>query len=212
MTAAGRVAVLVSGEGSNLQALLDHVHGRDGIEIVAVAASNPRAHGLERAEDAGVETGVFEVGGDTDRTERDGALAAWLERRDVTLVVLAGWMQLLSADFVRRFHGRLLNVHPSLLPAFPGLGAIERALEHGVRVTGVTIHFVDEGTDSGPIILQRAIDLPYAARVEEVEREIHAVEHELLPEAVRAVARGSVRIDPDDPLRVVHEEGDGGRE
>lgn len=198
-----RVAVLVSGRGTNLQAILDSVHGRDGIEVVCVASSRPEAPALERARAAGVETAVFPAGDYPDRTARDEALAAWLSERRVELVVLAGFMELLSPGFVRRFEHRIVNVHPALLPSFPGLGAIEQALEHGVKVTGVTVHFVDEGVDSGPIILQRAIDLEYPADIEEVERRMHAVEHELLPEAIRLVARGAVRIDPDRPRRVL---------
>ena len=109
---------------------------------------------------------------------------------------------------VRRFPGRIVNVHPALLPAFPGLRAIEQAIEHGSRVTGVTVHFVDEGVDTGPIVLQQAIELPYAAGVEEVAAMVHEVEHELYPRAIRLIARGSARIDPSDPRRVLLEEGD----
>jgi phosphoribosylglycinamide formyltransferase-1 len=201
--AALRVAVLVSGEGTNLQAILDTLHGKGEVEVVCVAGSRPDARGLERAAAAGVETGVFDAADHDGREARDAALADWLEEREVGLVVLAGWMQLLSPEIVRRFDGRMVNVHPALLPSFPGLHAIEQALEHGVRVTGVTVHFVDEGIDTGPIILQRAIDLPYAAGVEEVEAMVHAVEHELYPEAIGMIARGQVRLDPEDPRRVL---------
>ncbi|MEA2348799.1 MAG: phosphoribosylglycinamide formyltransferase 1 [Thermoleophilaceae bacterium] len=203
-----RLAVLVSGEGTNLQAILDQVHGTDGIEVACVAASRAEARGLERARAAGVEAEVFNAADHDDREARDLALADWLEQRGVQLVVLAGWMQLLSAAMVRRFAGRIVNVHPALLPSFPGLHAIEQALHAGVRVTGVTVHFVDEGVDTGPIILQRAIDLPYAAAVEEVESMVHGVEHELYPEAIRLIARGAARIDPADPRRVLIQEGD----
>jgi len=121
-------------------------------------------------------------------------------------VVLAGFMELLGPELIARFEGRIINVHPALLPAFPGLRAIERAIEHGVRLTGVTVHFVDDGVDSGPIILQRAVELPYAADIAAVEARIHEVEHELLPQAVRLIASGAVRIDPADPRRVLLEE------
>ena len=194
-----RVAVLVSGEGTNLQALLDTVHGNDGIEVVGVAASRPRARGLERAERAGVETAVFEQSGYPDREARDDALGDWLEERDVRLVVLAGFMEILGPAFIRRFEGRIVNVHPSLLPAFPGVRSIEAALEHGVKVTGVTVHFVDEGVDSGPILLQEALELTYPAAVEEVEARMHEIEHRLLPRAVRLIAAGAVHADPDNP-------------
>jgi phosphoribosylglycinamide formyltransferase 1 len=205
-----RLAVLLSGEGTNLQAILDRVHGSDGIEVVAVASSRQDARGLDRARAAGVEAAVFSADEYDDRESRDRAVGDWLEARGVGLVVLAGWMQLLSAAMVARFPGRIINVHPALLPAFPGLDAIGQALRHGIRVTGVTVHFVDEGIDTGPIILQRAIELPYAASIDEVEAMVHEVEHELLPTAIRLIARGAVRIDPHNPRRVLIEEGDGG--
>ncbi|MDX6652044.1 MAG: phosphoribosylglycinamide formyltransferase 1 [Solirubrobacterales bacterium] len=197
-----RLAVLASGTGSNLQAILDRLHGRDGIEVVAVASNRPDATALERAQTAGVETAVFERSEFADRSARDIAIADWLEQRSVDLVVLAGYMELLSAEFVARFRGRIVNVHPALLPAFPGIDAIEQALAHGARMIGVTVHFVDEGVDSGPIILQRAIDVPYTRDVEEVEQLIHPIEHELLPRAIRLIAAGAVRIDDENPRLV----------
>jgi phosphoribosylglycinamide formyltransferase-1 len=121
-------------------------------------------------------------------------------------VVLAGYMELLSPEFVERFRNRIVNVHPALLPSFPGLNAIEQALEHGVKVTGVTVHFVDEGVDSGPILLQRAIELPYTRDPAEVEEEIHRVEHELLPRAIRLIAAGAVRFDERNPRLVYVDE------
>jgi phosphoribosylglycinamide formyltransferase 1 len=202
-----RVAVLVSGEGSNLQAILDKVHGREGVEVVCVGSNRASARGLERARAVGVETGVFEAaehGGD--RAARDRALADWLDSHELDLLVLAGFMEILSPEFIRRFQGRIINVHPSLLPAFRGIRAIEQALEHGVRVAGVTVHFVDEGVDSGPIILQQAFELPYSAELEATEESVHAIEHELLPRAIRLLASGAVRVDPDDPRRVSIEE------
>jgi phosphoribosylglycinamide formyltransferase 1 len=194
-----RVAVLISGEGTNLQALLDSVHGRDGIELVGVASSRPQARGLERAQQAGVETAVFEQSAHAGRDARDLALGDWLEERGVQLVVLAGFMEILGPAFIRRFEGRIVNVHPSLLPSFPGVRSIEAALEHGVKLTGVTVHFVDEGVDSGPIILQEPLELTYPAAVDEVERRVHEVEHRLLPRAVRLIAAGAVHTDPDNP-------------
>jgi phosphoribosylglycinamide formyltransferase-1 len=203
-----RVAVLVSGEGSNLQALLDQVHGREGIEIVAVASNRSDARGLERARRAGVETGVFTRSEAADRDARDRALGDWLEQRGVDLVVLAGFMEILGEAFIRRFRGRIVNVHPSLLPAFPGTTAIADALEHGVKVLGVTVHFVDEGVDTGPILLQEAIDCPYPAGIVEVENRVHGVEHRLLPRAVRLIARGRVRIDDENPRLVLIDDGE----
>jgi phosphoribosylglycinamide formyltransferase-1 len=198
-----RVAVLVSGEGSNLQALIDSVHADGVVEIVGVASNNPGAYGLERAAAAGIDTEAFPADAYPDRGDRDDALAAWLEQLEVGLVVLAGFMELLGEGFVRRFAGRIVNVHPSLLPAFRGVRAIEQALEYGVRVMGVTVHFVDEGVDSGPIILQEAFDpVTYARDIEAVEAQVHEIEHRLLPEAVRLIAAGRVTIDPAEPRRV----------
>jgi phosphoribosylglycinamide formyltransferase-1 len=208
-----RVAVLISGAGTNLQALLDEVHAPGGpIEIVGVASSRADAPGLERAQHAGVETGVFEIEGE--RSQRDRALGDWLESHEVDLVVLAGFMELLGAQFIARFAGRIVNVHPSLLPAFPGLRAIEQAVEAGVKVTGVTVHFVDEGMDSGAVVLQEALDLqealelPYPARIAEIEERVHGVEHRLLPRAVRLIAAGRVRPDPANPRAVLVDDVD----
>jgi phosphoribosylglycinamide formyltransferase-1 len=200
-----RVAVLISGEGTNLQAILDSVQG-DDIEVVGVASSKSGAPGLERAANAGVEGAVFEIESYEDRPARDRAMGDWLEERGVDLLVLAGFMEILGSDFIRRFEGKIINVHPSLLPAFPGIQAIEKAVEHGVKVTGVTVHFVDEGVDSGAIVLQEALDLPYSRDIGEIEERIHAIEHRLLPRAVSLIAAGSVRLDPDNPRVVRIEE------
>jgi phosphoribosylglycinamide formyltransferase-1 len=198
-----RVGVLASGGGTNLQALLDTVHGREGIEVVAVASHRPGVRALERAEGAGIETATFEAAGPGEREARDAAMAGWLRDRGVGLVVLAGYMQLLRPVFLARFPQAVINVHPALLPAFPGLKPIEEALAHGVKVFGVTVHFVDERVDSGPIILQRAVELPDARDPAEVLARLRPLEHELLPEAVRLMARGAVSLDPDNPRRVL---------
>ena len=200
-----RVAVLASGEGTNLQALLDRVHGRDGIAIVAVASDKPAAPALARARSAAVEASSFQLADFRDRESRDRAMAEWLGERGAELIVLAGYMQLLSPQFLRRFDGRVINVHPALLPAFPGLRAIEQALHYGVKVFGVTVHFVDEGIDTGPVIVQRAVELPDARGAEEVRQRLQPIEHELLPEAVRLIASGAVRIEAGNPRRVVIE-------
>jgi phosphoribosylglycinamide formyltransferase-1 len=202
-----RIAVLVSGEGTNLQALIDDLEGSD-IEIAGAASSRAEARGLERAEAAGIETAVFSLADEPDRARRDEALAGWLEERDVELVVLAGFMELLTPGFIRRFGGRIVNVHPALLPAFPGLGAIDQALDHGVKVAGVTVHFVDEGVDSGPIVLQEAFELPYHRDIASTRQHFHDVEHRLLPRAVRLIAAGRVSLDPDNP-RLVRVDADG---
>jgi phosphoribosylglycinamide formyltransferase 1 len=198
-----RVGVLASGAGTNLQAILDTVHGREGVEVVAVGSDKPDAQALERARAAGVETAVFARDAFPDRRARDGAMAEWLVEQGVGLVVLAGYMQLLNANFLDRFPQRVINVHPALLPAFTGIGAVEQALAYGVKVFGVTVHFVDEGVDSGQIILQRAVDLPAATEVSEVRAALRPIEHELLCEAVRLLARDAVRIDPANPRRVL---------
>jgi phosphoribosylglycinamide formyltransferase-1 len=198
-----KVGVLASGAGTNLQALLDRVHGREGVEIAAVASDKPGAPALERARVAGVEAESFAEDAFGSREARDLAMAAWLEARGVELVVLAGYMRLLSGRFLVRFPERVINVHPALLPAFAGLHAVEQALAYGVKVFGVTVHFVDAGVDSGAVILQRAIELPSARDATEVLEHLHPIEHELLPEAVRLIARGAVNFDPANPRRVV---------
>ena len=203
MADAFKLVVLASGSGTNLQAILDTLHGQDGIEVVGVGSDKPGARALERAGEAGVETAVFPRDKYGGREARDIAMAAWIEARGADLVVLAGYMQLLSPAFVGRFRDRVVNIHPALLPAFPGLDAIGQALTAGVEVTGVTVHFVDEGVDTGPAIVQREVPVPAGGDRDRLEEAIHAVEHELYPEAIRMIAEGRVRIDVDDPRRVV---------
>ncbi len=186
-----RVGVLVSGEGSNLQAILDRVHGRDGVELVAVGSDKPQARALGRARAADVPARAFEQ---SDRRARDAAMAGWLTDAGVELVVLAGYMQLLGADFLARFPRRVINVHPALLPAFPGIGAVEQAVAHGVQVFGVTVHCVDEGIDTGPIIAQRALELPGATDAATVRAALRPLEHDLLCHVVQAIARGDVEL------------------
>ena len=198
-----RIAVLASGSGTNLQAILDQLHGTEGIEVVGTVSDNPDASALERARRANVEAAVFTALDYEDRAQRDRAIGDWLEQREVDLVVLAGYMQLLSPAFVQRFRNRIINVHPALLPAFPGLEAVQQALDHGSKVTGVTVHFVDEGVDSGPIIFQQPVPVPPSRDCDETEEMIHATEHTLLPEAIRLIAAGRVRIDAENP-RLVH--------
>ncbi len=174
-----RVGVLISGNGGNLQALIDD----PAIEVVCVVSSRADAYGLERARNACLpELAAID----------ESATVAFLERHQVDLVALAGYMQILSPSFVDRYSGRILNVHPSLLPAFPGRTAIADALAHGVRVTGVTVHLIDRDhpqVDTGPILLQEAVEVPYDDDAVELERRIHEVEHRLLPRAVREFGR-----------------------
>jgi phosphoribosylglycinamide formyltransferase-1 len=173
------IGVLVSGQGTNLQALLD-----EGLPVAAVASSRKDAFALERARAAGVAIATFSLDCHADREERDLVMATWLEEHGVELVVLAGYMQLLTKPFLDRFPGRIVNVHPSLLPAFPGLRAIEAALAANVEKTGVTVHLVDEGLDTGRVLRQE--EVPLEPR-ETLEDRIHAVEHQLLPTVVRAM-------------------------
>jgi phosphoribosylglycinamide formyltransferase-1 len=198
-----RVGVLASGAGTNLQAILDRVHGHHGVQVVAVASDKRGASALERAAHKGVPTGEFPLG--DDRAQRDGAIADFLTDHDVELVVLAGYMALLTPGFLARFPGRVINVHPALLPAFPGLRAIEQALDYGVKVFGVTVHFVDEGVDTGPIIAQRAIELPGMTDPAKVRAALRPLEHDLLCEAVELIARGAVHLDPAHPRQVTVE-------
>src|SRR4051812_13746486 len=196
------VGVLASGAGTNLQALLDTVHGAEA-EVVAVASDKVGARALERAARRGVATAVFARADYSDRAARDEAIAGWLAERGVRLVVLAGYMQLLSPDFLRRFPDAVINVHPALLPAFPGIAAIAQAVDHGVKVFGVTVHFVDDGVDTGPIILQAAVELADVTDAEAVHDALRPLEHRLLPEAVRLFAAGALRRDPANPRRVL---------
>jgi phosphoribosylglycinamide formyltransferase-1 len=197
-----RLVVLASGSGTNLQAILDRLHGRDGIEVAGVASDKPGARALERAAAAEVQTALFPAADYEDREARDAALGDWVQARGADLIVLAGYMQLLGAPFVARFRHRIVNVHPALLPAFPGLDAIGQALAAGAERTGVTVHFVDEGVDTGPTIVQGEIAIPESRDRAELERAVHVLEHELYPQAIRMIAQGRVRIDDSDP-RVV---------
>ena len=181
------IGVLVSGRGTNLQALLD-----DGLPIAAVASNKPEVPALERARSAGVEAAVFALEEFASREERDAAMGAWLSELGVGLVACAGYMQLLTPRFLDLFPGRIVNVHPSLLPAFPGTTPIEDALAAGVSETGVTVHFVDEGVDSGPMILQARIRVDEGDTPDTLRARLQEVEHRLLPYGVRLVLEGKV--------------------
>jgi phosphoribosylglycinamide formyltransferase-1 len=196
------IAVLVSGAGTNLQALLDTVHEREA-RVVAVASNVEGAPALARADARGLASAVFPRARYADRAARDAAMADWLQERGARLVVLAGYMELIGAPFLERFPNAVINVHPSLLPAFPGLRAVEQALAYGVKVFGVTVHFVDSGVDSGPVILQGSVALPHARAADEVLAALRPLEHTLLPEAVRLFASGRLAPDPANPRRVL---------
>jgi phosphoribosylglycinamide formyltransferase 1 len=197
------VGVLVSGTGTNLQALIDRAHGHDGVSIVAVGSDRDDARALGRAREAGIEARAFGVDAFADRCERDLAMAEWMSSRGVELVVAAGYMRLLDPAFLATFPERVINVHPALLPAFPGIHVVQQGIDYGVKVFGVTVHFLDSGVDTGPIILQRAVHLPDATDAEEVLAHLHPIEHELLVEAVRLISQGAVSFDPANPRRVL---------
>jgi phosphoribosylglycinamide formyltransferase-1 len=180
------IGVLASGEGTNLQALLDA-----GLPVRAVASNVPRARALARARRAGVPAGLFDLEDYPTRAARDEAMAEWLGDQGVELVVCAGYMHLLTPRFLERFP--VLNVHPSLLPAFPGMRAIEEALAAGVRETGVTVHLVDEGVDTGPVLAQEAVPVDPGDTPESLRARVHAVEHRLLPETTRRFLAGALR-------------------
>lgn len=174
------IGVLVSGEGTNLQALFDA-----GLPVVAVASNETKARALDRAVAAGAEAGAFPLVEFESREQRDREMAEWLAEREVDLVVLAGYMHILTPPFLERFPGRILNVHPSLLPAFPGAHAVEDALAAGVPSTGATVHVVDEGVDTGPVVLSEPVPVLEGDTVETLHGRIKGVEHRLLPQAVR---------------------------
>jgi phosphoribosylglycinamide formyltransferase-1 len=188
-----RIAVLVSGTGSNLQALLDdEVVGR---AIGLVVSDRPGAYGLARAEERGVPTEVVEPTARSTRRRYDRALLAALQARDIDVVLLAGFMRIVGPEVVRAFPNRILNVHPALLPAFPGMHAVRQALEHGVRVTGATVHLVEEQVDAGPIVLQEPVIVLPDDDEESLHKRIQEVEHRLYPQAARLLLEGRLRVE-----------------
>nr|WP_320146254.1 phosphoribosylglycinamide formyltransferase [uncultured Anaeromusa sp.] len=197
MTAKKALGVLVSGRGSNLQAILDAIHaGRLPLAKVGVVISdNPEAKALLRVRGMGIPAVVLERKAFADRTAYETALADELERHQVDLVVLAGFMRILSSCFIQRFPGAIVNIHPSLLPAFPGLDAQGQALRYGVKVAGCTVHFVDEGMDSGPIILQEAVPVELGDTTQTLADRILHVEHRLYPRAIALFCEQRLEIE-----------------
>ncbi len=183
-----RIAVLISGRGSNMVALAEAARdGRIGNARIAIVISDqPNAAGLVKAGESGIETLVIERRG-RPRTEHDREVVAALQAHRVDLICLAGYMRVLSSEFVEAYRGRILNIHPSLLPLFPGLDAQQQALDHGATASGCTVHFVDETLDGGPIIAQRVVPVLHDDTVESLSARILKEEHELYPEAVRMV-------------------------
>ena len=174
------IGVLVSGEGTNLQALLDA-----GLPVAAVASNKPGVRALERAERAGLPTAVFELSVFPDRPTRDAAMADWLEEHGAELVVCAGYMHLLGPDFLDRFPGRVLNVHPAPLPEFPGAHPLEDLLAAGASQAAATVHLVDEGVDTGSVLASEPVPVLPGDSVESLRERVHAAEHRLLPKVVR---------------------------
>jgi phosphoribosylglycinamide formyltransferase 1 len=200
-----RVAVLASGSGSNLQAIIDQLHGRSAapggavpvgaplIEVALVVSDVPDAFALERAAKAGIPTAVVPAAAYADREQHDLAVVAALQEVKPHLVVLAGYMRIVAPSLLDAFPWRVINLHPALLPAFPGTHSIADAVHYGVKVTGVTVHFVDSGMDTGPVIAQEPVRVQDNDIADTLGARIHAVEHRLLPEVIRLIATGRVR-------------------
>jgi phosphoribosylglycinamide formyltransferase-1 len=194
--ASGALGVLISGRGSNLQAIIDAAaDGRIQARIAIVISNRADAQGLLRARDAGIETLVLDHRQFGDRDDYDRRLASELQRRGVTLVCLAGFMRLLGREFLRAFPGAILNVHPSLLPAFPGVDAQRQALAHGVRISGATVHLVTEELDGGPIVIQSAVPITDDDTVESLAARILVEEHRIYPEAIKILLEGNWKIE-----------------
>jgi phosphoribosylglycinamide formyltransferase-1 len=204
-----RLAVLVSGSGSNLQVVIDKLHGRVAdIEVAVVISNVPGVMALERAERADIPTAVFPLDDYPDREARDLAMGEAIVAAGADLIVLAGYMQLVTPGFLRRFPHRVINLHPALLPSFPGTDGIGEALRYGVKVTGVTVHFVDEGTDTGPIIRQEALPVHADDRWATLAARLHALEHRVLPRTIELIARGKVIPPPVGSRVVAVDDGD----
>jgi phosphoribosylglycinamide formyltransferase 1 len=191
-----RIGVLISGRGTNLQSIIDAVgSGRLDATIALVVSNRADAQGLQRANDAGIEALHISAHNYPDRDTYDEALVDALRQREVGLVCLAGFMRLVGRPLLEAFPARILNVHPSLLPSFPGLGAQQQALEHGVRVTGATVHLVTSELDAGPIVLQAAVPVFPHDTVDTLSARVLVEEHRLYPEAIRIILRGDWRLD-----------------
>ena len=190
------IAVFVSGNGTNLQALIDAEKkgGLGGGKIALVVCDKPGAFALERAKKAGIETYLQEASRYKSREEYDRDVIKKLKEKDISLVVLAGFMRILSDGFVDEYENRVLNIHPALLPSFKGEHGIKDAFDYGVKVTGVTVHFVDKELDAGPVILQKCVTVEPGDTLDSLEEKIHALEHELYPEAVRLFVGGKLEV------------------
>ncbi|MCQ6561656.1 phosphoribosylglycinamide formyltransferase [Paenibacillus mendelii] len=192
-----RIAVFASGQGTNFQALADAAQQDrlEGASLELLVCDKPEAPVVERARQAGVDTFLFRPKEYASREAYEREILAELERRDIGLVVLAGYMRILTPVMVDAFAGRMINIHPALLPTFPGVGGIKQALDYGVKVTGVTVHFVDGGMDTGPIIAQRTVEVLDGDTEATLALRIHAVEQEVFPWVVQRIASGAVSLD-----------------
>jgi phosphoribosylglycinamide formyltransferase 1 len=198
-----KLAVMISGSGTNLQAMIDKLHRRvAGIEIAVVISNVAGVKGLARAEAAGIPTAVFPLAEYASRTERDWAMADAMTTYHPDLVVMAGYMAIVTPVFLERFSNRVINIHPALLPSFPGGDGMGDALAYGVKVTGVTVHLVEEGMDSGPIIAQRSVAVRDDDTHDTLAERVHAVEHQLYPRVVELFAKGKVVL-PEPGARLV---------
>lgn len=190
------IAVFVSGSGTNLQAIIDAVKaGRIKAAIALVVSDNEKAYALTRAKNAGIETFVLKPKDFETREDYDKGIIKELEKRGVELVVLAGFMRLLSSYFVKKYKNRIMNIHPAPLPSFRGTDGIKDALDYGVKVTGPTVHFVDEELDHGPIILQAAVQVDDDDTEESLAQKVHKEEHKIYPEAIRLFVEGKLKIE-----------------
>ncbi|MFD2114374.1 phosphoribosylglycinamide formyltransferase [Paenibacillus yanchengensis] len=190
-----RIAIFASGQGSNFQAIADAVqHRKLDCSIELLVCDKPAAPVVERAHQSGVEAFVFQPKQYASRADYEAEILLELQKRSVDLIVLAGYMRIITNTLVEPYYGKMINIHPSLLPAFPGVAAMEQALEYGVKVTGVTVHFVDGGMDTGPIIAQQAVDIRPDETIETLAARIHAVEQELYPAVINQIANQQIKL------------------
>lgn len=197
-----KIGVLLSGSGTNLQAIIDAAAAGLPVDIVAAVSSRPDAYGIERAQAAGIPVTVLNRDVYADPEAADALIARTLHAAGAEYVVMAGYMRKLTPVMLDAFPDRVLNLHPALLPSFKGAHAIDDAWEAGVKVTGVTVHFANEEYDKGPIIAQRAVEVREGDTRDSLEERIHAVEHQLYPEVLRALAEGRVAVGPDRKVRI----------
>lgn len=190
-----KVAVLLSGNGSNLQAFIDkQKEGTLDVDICLVLSNNPAAYGLKRAENAGIKTWTKAHQGFPNREAFDQAMLATILESGAEVIVLAGYMRLLSSSFVKAFEGRIINIHPALLPSFPGAHAVDDALKYGVKLVGCTVHFVEEQVDSGPVIIQAALSVEAEEEKDDIMQRIHKIEHRIYPQALQWIAQGRISV------------------